>query len=68
MRSAPMPWRRIRGFYDKEVSSYIYRETAALTIIGTAVGLVLGIFLHQFVIRTAEVDMAVSAASILVNC
>ena len=46
---------KVLGFYDKEVSSYIYRETAALTIIGTAVGLVLGIFLHQFVIRTADV-------------
>ena len=30
---------KVLGFYDKEVSSYIYRETAALTIIGTAVGL-----------------------------
>ena len=45
------------GFYDGEVSAYIYRETILLTVIGTALGLVLGIALHQFVIRTAEIDM-----------
>ncbi len=48
---------KVLGFYDREVSAYIYRENAALTVIGTAVGLVLGVFLHQFVIRTAEIDM-----------
>ena len=48
---------KVLGFYDKEVSSYIYRETGVLSLIGTACGLVLGIFLHAFVIRTAEVDM-----------
>ena len=45
------------GFYDGEVSAYIYRETALLTLIGTAAGLLLGMALHQFVIRTAEIDM-----------
>ena len=48
---------KVLGFYDREVSAYIYRETAILTLIGAAVGLVLGIFLHAFVVRTAEVDM-----------
>ena len=48
---------KVLGFYDREVSAYIYRENVVLTVIGTAVGLVLGIFLHQFVIRTAEIDM-----------
>ncbi len=48
---------KVLGFYDREVSAYIYRETAVLTLIGAAVGLVLGIFLHAFVVRTAEVDM-----------
>lgn len=48
---------KVLGFYDGEVSAYIYRETILLTLIGTAVGLVLGMALHQFVIRTAEVDM-----------
>ncbi len=48
---------KVLGFYDAEVDGYIYRETTILTLIGTAVGLVLGMFLHQFVIRTAEIDL-----------
>ncbi len=48
---------KVLGFFDREVSSYIYRETAVLSIIGTAAGLVLGIFLHAFVITTTEIDM-----------
>lgn len=48
---------KVLGFYDKEVSSYIYRETMILSMIGTAVGLIFGIFLHAFVVQTAEVDM-----------
>lgn len=55
---------KVLGFYDREVSAYIYRETAVLTLIGTAVGLVLGIFLHAFVVRTAEVDMVMFGRSI----
>ena len=48
---------KVLGFYDREVSSYIYRETTILMLIGTVVGLVLGIALHAFVVQTAEVDM-----------
>lgn len=47
---------KVLGFYDKEVSSYVYRETILLTIFGIFVGLFLGIFLHQFVMQTAEMD------------
>ncbi len=48
---------KVLGFYDGEVSAYIYRETAVLTVLGALFGLVLGIFLHQFVVSTAEVDI-----------
>ncbi len=48
---------KVLGFYDKEAAMYVYRETAILSVIGTLVGLVLGIFLHAFVVSTAEVDM-----------
>lgn len=47
---------KVLGFYDSEVAAYVYRETVALSIIGTIVGLILGIFLHRFVILTAEVS------------
>ncbi len=55
---------KVLGFYESEVAAYVYRETAALTVIGTAAGLLLGIALHQFVIRTAEVDMVMFGRSI----
>jgi putative ABC transport system permease protein len=48
---------KVLGFYDPEVSTYVFRENAALTVIGAGLGLLLGIFMHASVIRTAEVDM-----------
>ena len=47
---------KVLGFYDREVDAYIFRETVILSLIGTGVGLVLGIWLHAFVIQTVEVD------------
>lgn len=47
---------KVLGFYDEEVSKYVYRENVILTIIGTAVGLVLGVFLHKFIILTGETE------------
>lgn len=47
---------KVLGFYDKEVSSYVYRETLFLTIIGILIGLAAGIFLHMYVINVAETD------------
>ncbi len=47
---------KVLGFYDKEISSYVYRETFVLTIFGIILGLFLGIVLHRFVIGTAETD------------
>ena len=47
---------KVLGFYDNEVSNYIYRETMLLTILGIIVGLFGGIFLHRFVMHTAEMD------------
>jgi putative ABC transport system permease protein len=47
---------KVLGFYDNEVSAYVYRENVFLTLIGMALGLILGIFLHRFIIITAEVE------------
>lgn len=47
---------KVLGFFDREVSAYVYRESAALTVIGTFFGLIFGIFLHIFVIQSVEVD------------
>lgn len=55
---------KVLGFYDAEVSAYVFRENILLTLIGTAAGLVLGKFLHRYVIVTAEVDMLMFGRSI----
>lgn len=55
---------KVLGFYDKEVSAYVYRETILLTLFGTVAGLGLGVLLHQFVIRTAEIDMVMFGRSV----
>ena len=47
---------KVLGFYDSEVSAYIYRESVILTILGTGLGLLLGTALTRFVVSTAEVD------------
>ncbi len=48
---------KVLGFYDIEVSEYIYRENVVLTFLGIIVGVFLGLFLHHYVIVTCEVDM-----------
>ena len=63
-RSKELATIKVLGFYDGEVGAYIYRETSVLTLIGTACGLLFGIALHTFVIRTAEVDMVMFGRSI----
>ena len=55
---------KVLGFYDTEVSAYVYRESVVLSLIGTLVGLVLGVFLHMFVIYTVEVDIVMFGRSI----
>ena len=48
---------KVMGFYDLEVDGYIFRENIILTLMGIAVGLLVGIFFAEFVITTAEVDI-----------
>lgn len=47
---------KVLGFYDREVSSYVFRENILLTLMGGAVGLVAGIWLHKFVMEVAQTD------------
>lgn len=47
---------KVLGFYDGEVSQYVFRENILLTLIGVACGALFGIFLHRYVITTVEVD------------
>jgi len=45
---------KVLGFRDGETNAYIYREALILTLISIAIGMVLGIVLHQFVIDIIE--------------
>lgn len=47
---------KVLGFYDNEVSVYIYRENTILTFIGTLIGLIMGVILHRFIMTTVEMD------------
>ena len=55
---------KVLGFYDNEVSAYVYRENMILTVIGGVAGIILGSILHRFVIVTVEVDSAMFGRSI----
>lgn len=48
---------KVLGFYDKEVTMYIYRENLILTFMGIIAGNFAGILLHRFVLQTAEIDI-----------
>lgn len=48
---------KVLGFYDLELSQYIYRENIIITIIGVAAGLIAGYFLNLYVVVTCEVDV-----------
>lgn len=47
---------KVLGFYDNEVSAYIYRENIILTLVGTGLGLILGEILHKFIMITVELE------------
>ena len=47
---------KVLGFRDREVSSYVYRETIILTIVGIIVGIFLGFSLNTFILMIAETD------------
>ena len=48
---------KVLGFYDGELSAYIYRENVILTVFGVALGMVMGKLLHQWLILTVEIDL-----------
>lgn len=59
---------KVLGFTDLETAQYIYRENMISTFIGTALGLIGGVFLGRFVVRTAEVEMVMFAPDIAPWC
>lgn len=48
---------KVLGFFRGETAAYVFRENLVLTAIGALVGLVLGKWLHIFVLDQINVDM-----------
>lgn len=48
---------KVLGFYDREVSSYVYRENFLLTVLGALLGLVFGVLMHGYILTTMEKDV-----------
>lgn len=48
---------KVLGFYKRETASYVFRENIVLTVFGSGLGLLLGYFLHQYVMYEINVDM-----------
>lgn len=48
---------KVLGFYKRETASYVFRENILLTALGMLLGLMLGRFLHAFVMNEIQVDM-----------
>lgn len=47
---------KVLGFYDKETTMYIYRETIILSAIGIVVGWIIGIILHNYILTVVPPD------------
>lgn len=47
---------KVLGFYNHEVSKYIFRENMILTVLGTLIGLGLGVVLHNYTLHATEMD------------
>ncbi|MCD8014549.1 MAG: FtsX-like permease family protein [Lachnospiraceae bacterium] len=63
-RRREMATLKVLGFYDGEVSAYIYRENVITTIMGVGAGCLIGKALHAFIITTVEVDTCMFGRSI----
>ena len=48
---------KVLGFYKNEAASYVFKENILMTIMGAAIGLVLGKYLHAFVMSQIVVDL-----------
>ena len=55
---------KVLGFYEMEVSGYVFRENIWLTLFGCILGVGFGMILHRYVILTAEIDMMMFGRSI----
>lgn len=54
----------VLGFRDNEVASYVYRENIVVSLVGAVFGLLLGRYLHMYIILSVEIDIMMFSRSI----
>ena len=47
---------KVLGFYDGELERYVFRENIILTVVGMVLGIIIGVVLHFFIMRSVETD------------
>ena len=47
---------KVLGFYDGELERYVFRENIILTVVGMILGIIIGVVLHFFIMRSVETD------------
>lgn len=55
---------KVLGFYDNEVYKYVSRENTILTVIGMALGCLIGYVLTMYLIKTCELDITMFSPKI----
>lgn len=50
---------KVLGFYDREVTAYIFRENIVFTLLGIVVGAALGVVLTRFILVQASMETVV---------
>ena len=58
---------KVLGFYDMEVAMYVYRENIVLTLLGIALGQIIGKYLCTYLIRTVEMDIVMFGREALLH-
>ena len=48
---------KVLGFYPGETATYVFRENLILTGLGALTGLILGKYLHAFVMAKIDIDL-----------
>ena len=48
---------KVLGFFDKELAMYVYRENIILSLLGIALGQLMGRFMSAYLVRTIEIDI-----------
>lgn len=59
---------KVMGYYDRNVTAYLFRENVVLTLLGILmVGQIFGMLLHRYLVHTVEIEMMMFARTATLN-